>query len=138
MIDMVLNNYSELYLKPGRPCNILYTVFINEFKNHIFALLRTSKSTISWIKIHKVRVHWSVYKMNTNNLNQVCCCCWEKFGVNSKSISSVNSTLMELMQVHVYPGYNTSIEDFPKGHMLNMQQKSVPPQTGERGKKVLE
>ena len=75
-MDMVLNNYLESFLKSGRPCDILCIVLMNKFKNHIFGLLRPCKSTKSWIKIDKLRVHWSVYKMNTNNLNQVCCCCW--------------------------------------------------------------
>jgi len=46
-------------------------------------------------------------------LQQVCCCCWEQFGINTKSLRQVNTTVEELMKLFVFPGYSTDIEDYP-------------------------
>ena len=46
-------------------------------------------------------------------LQQVCCCCWEQFGINSKSLQYVNSTVEELMKLYVFHGYSKLIGDFP-------------------------
>ena len=47
------------------------------------------------------------------SLQRVCCCCWEKFGVNNKTLRPVNNTLEELMQLFIFAGYSLEIEDYP-------------------------
>ena len=54
-----------------------------------------------------------VMSENKLDLCHVCCCCWEKFGVNSKSLRNVNSTVEDLMKLYIFPGFSTDIEDYP-------------------------
>ena len=50
---------------------------------------------------------------NKLDLCHVCCCCWEKFGVNSKALRNVNSTVDDLMKLYIFPGFSTDVEDYP-------------------------
>ena len=37
----------------------------------------------------------------------VCCfCCWKYFGLRSKNLTPVNSTIEETVQTFIYPGYS--------------------------------
>ena len=54
-----------------------------------------------------------VMSENKLDLCHVCCCCWEKFGVNSKALRNVNSTVDDLMKLYIFPGFSTDVEDYP-------------------------
>ena len=47
------------------------------------------------------------------DLNRMCCCCWEKFGVNNKALQGVTETVEELMRLYVFPGYSSTVQDYP-------------------------
>ena len=59
-------------------------------------------------------VFCTVYIVKMASLSQVCCCCWEQFGVNSKSLRPVNETVEGLIQMYIFAGYSITIEHFPK------------------------
>ena len=52
--------------------------------------------------------------MMSKHLDNTCACCWEKFGIKKKALRPINSTTEELMQLYIFSGFSTNIEDFPK------------------------
>ena len=77
-------------------------------------MAKLKKSAKIFQKTSQFRVVYIVYLVKMATLSQVCCCCWEQFGVNSKSLRPVNDTVEGLMQIYIFTGYSITIEHFPK------------------------
>ena len=103
------------------------------------------KSTKCGTKICQNSTIYLTNEMSSTNLNRICCCCWEQFGLNNKSIMDVSETIEHMMQIYVFPGYKKENEAFPSVvcsncrrnlYLLN-QGKSSSASWGEKISKVI-
>lgn len=96
----------------------------------------THTVTSTQIFCNKERKMSAVSSSEFLNKAFVCCCCWEQFPVNNKTLRYVNSTVEELMKMYIYPGFSKDVEDFPRNICSNCHRNLFHLKSGKSSRKA--